>query len=495
MQSWRIVVLLHSEKRPQCPIVEIVENKTASVRTNFIYKSLLTLSSYIIAFVTFPYASRVLGVERIGLVNFVDNTVGYVLLFATMGVALIGTREVAAVRNDERERSRVYSSILGMNLLFTIVVLAIYALLIFVAPRFAADSHLFWIGSAKILFSALLVEWFYSGMEEFRYITLRNLAIKLLFVAALFWLVDSPEDYTLYFTLLVAMVVVNALVNSGYALTMVRIRFADLISLKYIKKNFTLGIYGIMTSMYLTFNVMYLGFVANDVEVGYYTTAFKLYTIILGFCSAFTGVMMPRLSSLLAQGKMEDFNNAISRSFDGIVRVIIPLSICSVILAPQIIGVLSGSGYEGAILPMRIIMPTAFSVAVAQVLAVQILLPMRHDKIMLLTSICGASVALAINIFVVPHLQSVGSAIVLLTSESLITLIYFIYIRTKRLTTIPLRCIITSLATSTPTIVAALLCSYYIDNPILSLGVALLTGGSAWAALNYRFLLQAIKSR
>ena len=140
-----------------------MENKTASVRTNFIYKSLLTLSSYIIAFVTFPYASRVLGVERIGLVNFVDNTVGYVLLFATMGVALIGTREIAAVRNDERERSRVYSSILGMNLLFTIVVLAIYALLIFVVPRFAADSHLFWIGSAKILFSALLVEWFYSG--------------------------------------------------------------------------------------------------------------------------------------------------------------------------------------------------------------------------------------------------------------------------------------------------------------------------------------------
>lgn len=472
-----------------------MKNKPTSVRINFIYKSLLTLSSYIIAFVTFPYVSRVLGVERIGLVNFVDNTVGYILLFATMGVSIIGTREIAAVRNDERERSRVYSSILGMNLLFTIVVLAIYAVLIFVVPRFAADSHLFWIGAAKIFFSALLVEWFYSGIEDFRYITIRNLVIKLLFVAALFWVVDDPDDYTLYFTLLVAMVVVNALVNSGYALTMVRIHFADLFSFKYIKKNFTLGIYGIMTSMYLTFNVMYLGLVADDEQVGYYTTAFKLYTIILGLCSAFTSVMMPRLSSLLAQGKRDDFDNAISRSFDGIVRVIIPLSICSVILAPQIIGVLSGQGYEGAILPMRIIMPAAFSVAVAQVLAVQVLTPMRHDKIMLWTSICGASTSLAINLLVVPRLQSVGSAIVLLTSESLITLIYFIYIRTKRLVSIPLRSIATSVATSTPTIIIALLCSYYIDNALLSLGTALLIGGSAWAALNYHFLRQALKSR
>ena len=65
----------------------------------------------------------------------------------------------------------------------------------------------------------------------------------------------------------------------------------------------TLGIYKLMTSMYLTFNVMYLGMFSNNTEVGYYTTAFKLYSVILGFFTAFTNVMLPRMSSLLANGE------------------------------------------------------------------------------------------------------------------------------------------------------------------------------------------------
>lgn len=62
----------------------------------------------------------------------------------------------------------------------------------------------------------------------------------------------------------------------------------------------------------------------------------------------------------------------------------IPMIACSVLLAPKIIYMLSGSGYEGAILPMRIIMPTVLFVGVSQVLAVQVLLPMKKIRCFLL---------------------------------------------------------------------------------------------------------------
>ena len=76
-----------------------------SIKKNFAYKSALTLSSYIVAFITFPYVSRILGVERIGLVDFVDNTVNYFLLFASMGINLLGIREIAAVKENTVIRS------------------------------------------------------------------------------------------------------------------------------------------------------------------------------------------------------------------------------------------------------------------------------------------------------------------------------------------------------------------------------------------------------
>lgn len=107
-----------------------------SIKKNFIYKSILTLSTYLINLMIFPYVSRVLGVEYVGLVNFVDNTVNYFLLFATMGMSILGIREIAAVKNDLQRKSQVFSNLMGMNIVFTLFTLIVYLICIAVVPKF-----------------------------------------------------------------------------------------------------------------------------------------------------------------------------------------------------------------------------------------------------------------------------------------------------------------------------------------------------------------------
>lgn len=224
-----------------------------------------------------------------------------------------------------------------------------------------------------------------------------------------------------------------------------------------------------MTSMYITFNVMFLGLVSNDTEVGYYTTAFKLYSVVLGFFTAFTNVMLPRMSFLLANGEKDRFNELISKSFSVMSTFIVPLILCSIIMAPQIIYVLSGPGYEGAILPMRIIMPAALFVGIAQVLAVQVIMPLRRDKVLLLASFVGAIVSLIINICVVSQLRSVGSAIVLLSAETVVTATYIIYALKVHIFNFPISKIVRSILLSTPCGIICLLCAFYIENSYISL--------------------------
>ena len=60
-----------------------------------------------------------------------------------------------------------------------------------------------------------------------------------------------------------------------------------------------LGVYLLLTSMYTSYNVTFLGFVSGDMQVGYYSTSVKLFNIILALFSAFTGVMLPRMSLLI----------------------------------------------------------------------------------------------------------------------------------------------------------------------------------------------------
>lgn len=445
-----------------------------SIKKNFAYKSVLTLSTYLINFITFPYVARVLGVERIGLVNFVDNTVNYFLLFATMGVGLLGVREIAAVKEDKKRRDQVYSSVLALNLLFTLVSLGIYLLCVVTIPKLCQYDELFYIGTAKILFTVFLVEWFFTGVENFRYITLRIILIKVLYIISVFLFVRDTSDYRLYFILTVGVVVLNALINQLYIREFIRVRWNNIQLFKYLKQNVTLGIYTLMTSMYLTFNVMYLGLVSNNTEVGYYTTAFKLYSVVLGFFTAFTNVMLPRMSSLLANGEKDRFQELVNRSFSVMSTCCIPLILCSMIMAPQIVYILSGPGYEGAILPMRIIMPAAFAVGVAQVLAIQVLMPMKKDKVLLVASIIGAVVSLLINLLVVPYIESVGSAVVLLCSEAVVTGAYLWYVLSHKLTLISVKTIGKSVLYSLPSVVVCWGCGRWIENEFVGVGCAFL---------------------
>lgn len=461
-----------------------------SIKKNFAYKSVLTLSTYLINFITFPYVARVLGVERIGLVNFVDNTVNYFLLFATMGVGLLGVREIAAVKEDKKRRDQVYSSMLALNLLFTLVSLGIYLLCISTIPKLCQYDELFYIGTAKILFTVFLVEWFFTGVENFRYITLRSILIKVLYIISVFLFVRDTSDYRLYFILTVGVVVLNALINQLYIRKFVRVRWNNIQLFKYLKQNVTLGIYTLMTSMYLTFNVMYLGLVSNNTEVGYYTTAFKLYSVILGFFTAFTNVMLPRMSSLLANGEKDRFQELVNRSFSVMATCCIPLILCSMIMAPQIVYILSGPGYEGAILPMRIIMPAAFAVGVAQVLAIQVLMPMKKDKVLLIASIIGAVVSLLINLLVVPSVKSVGSAVVLLCSEMGVTGMYVWYVLSQELILIPIKAIGKNVLFSLPSVVICLGCGRWIDNELLGVGCAVVLAGILWMLLKINSISQ-----
>lgn len=454
-----------------------------SIKKNFAYKSVLTLSTYLINFITFPYVARMLGVERIGLVNFVDNTVNYFLLFATMGVGLLGVREIAAVKEDKKRRDQVYSSVLALNLLFTLVSLGIYLLCISTIPKLCQYDELFYIGTAKILFTVFLVEWFFTGVENFRYITLRSILIKVLYIISVFLFVRDTSDYRLYFILTVGVVVLNALINQLYIRQFVRVRWNNIQLFKYLKQNVTLGIYTLMTSMYLTFNVMYLGLVSNNTEVGYYTTAFKLYSVILGFFTAFTNVMLPRMSSLLANGEKDRFQELVNRSFSVMSTCCIPLILCSMIMAPQIVYILSGPGYEGAILPMRIIMPAAFAVGVAQVLAIQVLMPMKKDKVLLVASIIGAVVSLLINLLVVPHMKSMGSAVVLLCSEVVVTGTYMWYVLFKDLAVIPIKLTGRSVLYSLPSIVVCWECGRWINNEFVGVVGAVISAGGIWGMI------------
>lgn len=443
-----------------------------SIKKNFAYSSILTTANYIFPLLTYPYVSRVLGVANIGACNFVDSIVNYFILFSMMGIGIVGIREVAKCRGDRKRLDEVFSSLFVLNTLSTTIVLIALCISIFLVPKLWEYRTLMLFGIFKLVFNYLNIEWLYKGLEDFKYITIRSILVKCAYVVCVFIFVHEQDDYTLYYGLLCGMTIINGIINILYARRSVSFTHNSLSMQPYVRPFLVLGLYLFLTSMYTSFNVAYLGFMSDEVQVGYYTTATKLYAILLALFSALTGVLMPRMSYLIAEGRMTEFMKLQKKAVGVLLAFSFPVIILSTILAPQIISLISGAGYEGAIVPMRIVMPLVFIIGYEQILIIQVLMPLKEDKAILRNSIIGASVGLLLNVLLVNTLQSVGSALVWAVSEISVFLSAQIFLTKRYHIHFPLRRMLANFVYHTPLCALVYGVSLWIENPFGTLAVS-----------------------
>ena len=388
-----------------------------SIKRNFLYNSILTVSGYVFTFATYPYVSRVLGLTNVGIVNFVDGIINYFILFAMMGISTVGIREVATNKTNKAKLSKTFSSIILLNAISTLIAIAILLTAMYTIPQLYPHRQLLYIGICKLVFNSLLVEWFYTGLENFSYITKRTIIIKSVYVASVFLFIHDSSDYQTYYILCVLTVLINGLVNIIYSRKFASLTFNGVSVKPYLSAFFTVGFYIIVTSMYTSFNVAWLGLTAGTDEVGYYTTATKLHTIILALLLAFQNVMFPRVNSLLAEGKHEEYRQKLQLAVDSLLTFAMPIVITSVIFGPNILHFLVGDGFEGSYLPFRIMMPLILVIGYSQITCIQILLAMKQDRRLLFNACAGAAVGLLLNLLIVKSMGAIGSSLVWLTSE------------------------------------------------------------------------------
>lgn len=388
-----------------------------SIKKNFLYSSFLTTANYIFPLLTYPYVSRVLGVENIGICNFVDSIIQYFIMFSMLGTVTVGIRAIAQNRDNQQALDKAFNSVFLINTISTVIVLIAFILFYLLTPKVHIYFYLMVFGAFKIVFNYLQIEWFYKGIEDFKYITLRTLLVKLAYVFSIFLFIRDCSDYPLYYLLSVLMIVVNALINVKHAKEYVHFSTRNIEIRKYLRPFFILGIDLFCGAIYTTLNVAYLGFVTNAEQVGYYTTATKLYYICLSLYTAFTGVMIPRMSSLCANGEMDKFKDMLSKSYRVLFMFSVPAVIYVILNANNIIRLIAGKGYEGAVNPLIIIMPLMCILGYKQVIILQGFLPLNKNNAILANSAIGAAVSVMLSLLLVPRFQAVGTAWVWLFAE------------------------------------------------------------------------------
>ncbi len=401
-----------------------------SVKKNYILQSILTIANVLIPLITYPYITRVLLPAGTGKVAFANSVVAYFIMFAQLGIPTYAVKECASVRENEQELSTKVKELMIICLCTSIFSCLCLLACVFFIQKLYEEKWLYLILSCSILLQSIGIEWFFSSIEQYSYITKRSLLFKLISMIAIFVLIHREKDYILYAGISVFSTSASYILNFFYSKKFIKLKKTQKLNCKkHFKGILMFFAMTCASTIYLNLDSVMLGFIVGDAEVGLYSTAVKIRTLLLTLITSLGTVVLPRASYYIAQDKMNEFWELIKKSAVFVFFMSIPLTVYFIIFAKPSILLLAGSDFYDSILPMQIIMPTLFLVGISNLTGIQILIPLGKGKIVLISEIVGAVIDFVLNLFLIKRYGAIGAAFTTLLAELFVLIVQLIALR------------------------------------------------------------------
>lgn len=396
----------------------------SSVKVNYALQLVNVGTQMLIPLLTFPYACRVVGTDGIGLVSWFESIASYIILFVNLGIPLYAVRETARVRSDAEALSRTSAEIFTIHAMLSVLGLVAAAVVLMVVGEVREHADVFLIVCSTMFFNVIGCEWFFAGTEDFKYITIRGVVMRLVSVALLFLLVRTREDIVPYaiYTVVgsVGCNVFNFFRIRKKAPQVGRVwRGLDL--RRHMPPIFEAFAFTLVISIYIRLNVILVGFIQSAAAVGIYVAATKLLTVFKMLPKVLGDVMVPRMSNLMAdESRKDEVRSMLQKSYDFTLLTAFPLVVFLVAAAPYVIPLLCGSEFTEAVGPSRIVAPAMFFSAVTGVIGMQTLYPLGRFNIVVKSCAVGAVGDLIACLVLVPHFSYNGAAVAFLFAEFLV---------------------------------------------------------------------------
>jgi O-antigen/teichoic acid export membrane protein len=407
------------------------EGKLVSIKLNFILHALRVFSTALITLFTMPYINRILEAENVGKVEYIYTIINYFVLFSSIGIPMYGIREVSKVRNDPQKLYTLVSELLVILSVTTVIsYLLIFGIVIHVGSL-SSYRNLIIIMSFLVILNNIGAEWYFQGVENQKFITIRNVLVRSIVFGLIFVLIKKNSDYEKYAVLFVIMLFGANIINFIIIIKKIiinKIRFKDLDLKRHIKPVLAIFVATISVNIYLQLDNFLIGSISGDRYVAYYSIANKLIRFAIVFITIIGSVLLPRLSYLHLNNKAQ-YAVLLKKGFNLMMLLAIPSSAYFFLFSEEIIMFMGGKEFMMATLTMKLLSPLCIIVSFAYFFGFLILYPQGKEKIYTFATIVSALLSVLLNYFAIKHYQQNGAAVVALLAEGLAIGIMFYFIR------------------------------------------------------------------
>ena len=418
-----------------------------SVAKNSIFNVIYTVVKLLFPLVMSIYVSRILSVEGIGKVATANNLVSYFTVFAALGIPTYGIREIAKLKGKSPQKNRLFTELLLINAISTVICTAIYLLIVVNVKLYSKDLVLYLCCGISIVFNFINIDWLYKGNEEYGYITVRSIIIKMLSLLCIFVFVRCREDYIVYALITCLANGANYIFNIIHARKYVRVEFSQLHLRRHLKPIFILLLGIFFSSVYSKIDITMLGVISGESSTAYYSYAHRIVEMALMGCTAISEVFLPRLSYTYRHNRAE-FYEILSTGIQILIFLSFPIMVGLVLLAPQIITLLYGVNFAPAAVSLQIMSVLVVVKSIGDLVCYQLVICTGNEKKRIPAYACAAMTNVAFNLILIPKFAQNGAVIASIASELIVNISVFISIKKVVAVPVHLNSIVMGVATS-----------------------------------------------
>ena len=391
---------------------------------NYLYNLSYQILTIILPIITVPYVTRIFTSEDLGNYGFYNSIVSYFSLFAMLGIGVYGTKQIAAASDV----SSTFWNIYVIQLIASILAMAVYIIAIFSIPQMGGIIPL--IVGITLFAKMIDISWLFSGKEDFKKITIRNIVVRLIGVISIFTFVKSSDDLYLYVFLIVIFDFLGQLVMWVPARKFIK---RPSFNTNTIKKNLhpivILFLPQVAISLYAILDRTLLGLLGSYSDVGVYEQGQKLTSILLTVVSSLGAVMLPRVANLLSERRDQEAQNMVKFSFILYNLIIFPMMFGLVAINEVFVKLFLGQNFQDVKYVLYVLVFNIMFVGWTNILGFQVLVVRNKNKEFMLSTTIPAFVSVAVNIAVIPFFGYIGASITSVVVEILVFAIQWYYSR------------------------------------------------------------------
>lgn len=392
-----------------------------SLRVNAFLSVLKVMLSIVTPLITFPYVSRVLGVENIGKINFGASIIVYITLLAGLGINTYAVREGARLRESKKKFTIFAKEIFTTNIFTTLGAYVVLIFILLIYSKLNAYRILIIIQSLSVIFTTIGVEWINTIYEDYFYILFRSFVVQIINIICLFLFVKQREDYYLYAILTIISTALISISN------LIHVRRYCKLSLvfpckffKHIKFALVFFSSSLAVNIYMNADTTMIGLMVGDYYTGIYAVSVKMYTMAKTVLNCIYSVTIPRLSIFAEEKDFCNYKKTLTNITASLMLVLFPLVTFFLCLADSIIVVIAGSNYLDGVVALRILAIAIIFSLFNGILVNCINVTLNREKINLIGTFLAALVNICLNFIFIPLFKHNGAAITTLVAESVV---------------------------------------------------------------------------